>query len=72
MIDKIDTLMKRNARILVLRDEFVIAKEQVKTMTAELLQVDHIDDDSMDRYEDCIDYMESCEWRYEQALHNVA
>ena len=69
MQDKIDTLLLRNARILVLRDEFVVASEQVKTMAAELLQADYIDDASMDRYEDCIDYTEACGWRYEQALH---
>ena len=69
MVDKIDTLLMRNANILVLRDEFVIASDQVKTMAAELLQVDDIDDASMDRYDDCVDYMEACGWRYEQALH---
>ena len=69
MQDKIDTLLLRNARILVLRDEFVIASEQVKTMAAELLQTDYIDDASMNRYDDCVEYMEACGWDYEQALH---
>ena len=69
MQDKIDTLLMRNARILVLRDEFVIASEQVKVMAAELLQTNDPDDASMDRYDDCVEYMEACGWRYEQALH---
>ncbi len=72
MVDKIDTLLMRNANILVLRDEFVIASEELKTMAAAILQSDYNQyelEEAMDRYDDYVDYTEACGWRYEQALH---
>ena len=69
MQDKIDALLLRNARILVLRDEFVIASELVKVVAAELLQTNEPDEARMNHYDDCVEFMEACGWRYEQALH---
>jgi hypothetical protein len=77
MIDKVDTMLLRNAKILALRDEYVVASEQVKVMAAALLQDTNTNEESLEyinstrHYDNCVEYMETCQWRYEQALHAV-
>jgi len=75
MIDKVDTLLMRNANILALRDEYMIASDQVKAMAAELLQDTNTNEESLEyinstrHYDNCVEYMDTCKWRYQQALH---